>query len=203
MKAILVLNGAPPAFDRIRELAKDAPVFAADGGAAVCFQAGVRPEWVAGDFDSQELSLLPDSWELKRFPEQDRTDFQKVLGALPEDITELVILGGLGRRLDHMLTNLLIAMEIPAEMKLDFEGEGCLLTRVTSRVGFHAELPVGSSLSLLPLSKVEGVSTQGLKWNLDHCDMGPGLQLGQSNEVEGEVNIALQKGCLFVWVGTP
>jgi thiamine pyrophosphokinase len=200
MKAVLVLNGDPPTSSRLKQLAKKFPVYAADGGAAACLAAAIRPEAVVGDFDSLSLTSLPSDWFTHHYPEQDRTDFQKVLSYLPKEIDELLVLGGFGRRLDHFITNLLIAMDLPEKVKIRFEGDGQLIHRITPSNSFSQSLVLGSTLSLLPISKVSGVQTSGLKWNLSNADLGPGIQLGQSNQVEGPVEIKIQSGNLYLWV---
>ena len=201
MKAVLVLNGEPPSLTRLQQLGQQFPIYAADGGASVCMVAGVRPEWVAGDFDSQRLDTLPEDWQVYVVPEQDRTDFQKVLGKLPEEVDDLLILGALGRRTDHLLSNLLIAMTLPDAFKVTFEGEGQLLYRITPSCPLEENLRVGGILSLLPLSRIQRVNTSGLKWELSNAEMGPGIQLGQSNQVEkSTVRIEVGEGSLFVWV---
>lgn len=202
MKAVLVLNGEPPLPERLRALALDYPVYAADGGAAACLSAGVRPQWVAGDFDSFPVSALPGGWRGLQFPDQDRTDFQKLVASLPGDTDELLILGGLGKRADHFISNLLIAAELPSLWKVAFEASEQRMVRVTPECGFAESLSPGTTLSLLPLSLAGGVGTRGLKWNLQGADMGPGRQLGQSNLVAGPVDIQLSSGCLFVWIQT-
>jgi len=201
MKAVLVLNGDPPSLSRLKELGREYPVFAADGGATVCMAAGVKPQWVAGDLDSLQLKSLPEGWQILHFPEQDRTDFQKVLGHLPKKFDEYLILGGLGRRTDHFLSNLLIVMALADPIRVIFEGEGQEIHRVTPATPFEKELVIGGKLSLIPLNRSGGVKTCGLKWNLSDTDMGPGLQLGQSNLIEeSSVKIEVSQGCLFVWI---
>lgn len=201
MKAVLVLNGEPPSLSRLKEVGREYPVFAADGGAAVCMAAGVKPQWVAGDFDSQRLKSLPEDWQVHHFPEQDRTDFQKVLGHLPKEFDEYLILGGLGQRTDHFLSNLVIVMALADPIRVIFEGEGQEIHRVTPATPFEKELETGGRLSLIPLNRSGGVKTSGLKWNLNDADMGPGLQLGQSNQIEeSSVKIEVSQGALFVWV---
>lgn len=199
MKAVVILNGEPPRVDRLRELAAIYPVFAADGGTEVCVRAGVKPEWVAGDFDSFPLEKVPEDWERKVFPEQDRTDFQKVLASLPEEVESIRILGGLGRRIDHSLTNLLISSSLPDSLRVCFEQENDRIVRITAKCPLDIELPIGCTLSLLPLGVVTHVQTTGLKWNLEGQTMGPGLQLGQSNQVEGPVTVRVGQGSLFAW----
>lgn len=199
MNAVVVLNGEPPLEARLRELAASFTVFAADGGTEVCVRAGVKPQWVAGDFDSFPLENLPEDWERKVFPEQDRTDFQKVLACLPEEVESIRILGGMGRRIDHTLTNLLIASTLPESLEVCFEQEDERIVRVTADCPLDIELSVGCTLSLLPLREVTGVQTTGLKWNLDGQSMGPGQQLGQSNQVIDQVTVRVGQGSLFAW----
>lgn len=199
MNAVLVLNGDPPDPGRLRELAARWPVYAADGGALACSAAGVRPELVAGDFDSVDPDSLPETWTLRRTPDQALTDFEKLLRCLPGEVDDLTVLGGLGKRLDHLITNLLAAAALPAGVAVRFEDRGQELIRVTPKRPLEfaprAEIP----LSLLPIAAATGVTTTGLRWNLDDADMGPGVGLGQSNRVVGPVRVGIRGGTLFVW----
>jgi len=200
MIAVVVLNGEPPQPERLRKLASSFPVYAADGGAEICLQAGVKPQWVAGDLDSAQVSKLPADWEVRHFPEQTRTDFQKVVAELPDVVTDLVVLGGLGRRTDHLLTNLMIAAGFDEHLRISFEREDETLIRVTPQIPFEKTLGEGKTISLLPLSGAKDVQTEGLRWNLQGAEMKVGGQLGQSNEVMGPVSIRISEGCLFVWL---
>lgn len=199
MNAVVVLNGEPPCPERLRQLASTTPVYAADGGSLSCLDAGIQPVWVAGDLDSVTQAHLPADWELRHYPEQTRTDFQKVMGDLPPDVRRVCVLGGLGRRTDHLISNLMIAAACDPALDITFENEEERLTRVTPNTRFEQDLPEGETLSLLPLPEAKGVQTLGLRWNLEDTDMRAGGQLGQSNEVTGPVSIRLKVGCLYVW----
>jgi thiamine pyrophosphokinase len=202
MTAVLVLNGAAPSAARLRELADLYPVYAADGGGKICAEVSVKPQWVVGDFDSVSPRDLPDDWTCRPNPDQDSTDFEKLLNSLPEDVDDLLILAAFGDRLDHLLTNLLIVSALPPQLRVRLEGEGQSLFRVSSAHAFEQDLPPASTLSLLPFPSAQGVSTQGLRWNLDNATLAAGLQLGQSNQVVGHVHVRLREGCLFVWTRT-
>lgn len=200
MRAALVLNGEPPAPGWLRSVGEDFPVYAADGGAKGCLDAGVTPVKVVGDFDSVEPGTLPADWAVERRADQNSTDFEKVLHALPPEVDEVLVAGGFGRRLDHLLTNLLIAAALPARMGVRFEdGRQCLWRVTPERPWEGGELRVGSTLSILPLSGARGVCTEGLCWNLHEAEMGIGRQLGQSNRVEGPVSVRVEEGNLFLW----
>ncbi len=203
MTTVLVLNGEPPPASQLHQWSARGKVYAADGGALCCLEHGIRPETVIGDFDSLNLSLIPDEWTVIHRPDQNATDFQKALSILPDEPRELVVLGGLGVRLDHTLTNLLIAGPILPQTRLQFAGTEETLIRVTPDTPFEERLPVGETLSLLPLQSVTGVSTTGLKWNLSDQSMGPGGQLGQSNLIQGPVSVRVTSGWIWVWIRTP
>jgi thiamine pyrophosphokinase len=162
-------------------------------------KAGVQPVWVAGDLDSARLQELPEEWQIHRHPEQTRTDFQKVFADLPENVTDILVLGGLGKRTDHQLTNLMIASTFPPELNVVFEHGDELLFRLTPQIPFEADLEMESTLSLLPFPRADGVTTEGLRWNLDQAVMEIGGQLGQSNHVIGPVKVTITSGCLYLW----
>jgi thiamine pyrophosphokinase len=203
MTAVLVLNGTPPSTTRLRELATQYPVYAADGGGKICAAASVKPQWVVGDFDSVSPRELPEEWTCRRIPDQDSTDFEKLLFSLPPEIDDLLILAAFGDRLDHLLTNLLIVSALPPRMRVRLEGEGQSLVRVSCAHAFEQDLPPASTLSLLPFPSARGVSTRGLRWNLEEATLAADQQLGQSNQVVGPVHVRLREGCLFVWTRSP
>jgi thiamine pyrophosphokinase len=200
---VLVLNGLAPSVNRLRELAAHAPVLAADGGARVCVEAGVVPLAVVGDFDSLDPASLPADWPVRLAADQSLTDFEKVARAIPGGYTRIRILGGLGLRLDHLFSNLVIAAGMPADWDVVFESETESVARVTSAKPFAADEPLDGTLSLLPLGNVTGIRTQGLCWNLADHDLGPGLGVGQSNRVVGPVRVSVAWGVLYVWTPRP
>jgi thiamine pyrophosphokinase len=174
-------------------------VYAADGGAWICKEAGVTPEWVVGDFDSVDPSTLPQGWDVRTAPDQNQTDFEKLLASLPEDVNDLLVLGGLGKRVDHLLTNLLIAAAISPEKRIRFEDAEQVLWRVTGSCPWSDTPPVGEDLSLIPIPGAVGVTTKGLYWDLKGQELKVGGQLGQSNRVTGPVDIEIERGVVYVW----
>lgn len=202
MRAVLVLNGERPAPSLLRALAEEAPVFAADGGASACAEAGVKPAWVLGDFDSVDPAALPADWTCIREVNQMLTDFEKLIPRLPTEVQEITVLGGLGGRLDHLLSNLICAARLPEAWRVRFAGEGMQLIRVTPSTPLELDLPPGTRISLLALSPAEGVTATGLRWPLREACLGPGPGggLGQSNLSSGPVAVSVRQGGLWAWV---
>jgi len=202
MNVTVVLNGEPPSPERLRRAAEESAVYAADGGAKACRTASVRPAAVVGDFDSQDRAELPGEWDCVADTDQNFTDFEKVLRRLPEDMTSLTVLGGLGGRLDHVWNNLTLAAGLRETLRVCFAGERETLWRVTPGCPWSLDLASGALVSLLPLGAVSGVCSRGLRWELRGGALGAGKGLAQSNVAEGPVEIALRSGVLYLWSGS-
>lgn len=199
MKITVVLNGEPPCPEHLRQASEDSELYAADGGAAPCLAASVRPCAVVGDFDSQEITALPGDWNCIVDTDQNFTDFEKVLRRVPEEMSSLTVLGGLGGRLDHVWNNLMIAAALSPSLPVCFVGEREVLWRVTPLRPLSLQCVHGALISLLPLGPTAGVSTCGLRWELRAAALGGDQGLAQSNVAEGPVEISLRSGILYVW----
>lgn len=199
MKIAVVLNGAVPSAHLLRRVAEEAEVYAADGGAKACLAASVQPVMVVGDLDSQDKKALPGDWVCVKDEDQNFTDFEKVLRRVPEEMTSLVILGGLGGRLDHAWNNLVIAAGVSHILPVCFFGDHEMVWRVTPGCPLSLELERGALVSLLPMGDVSGVTTEGLRWELQDAHLGPGKGLAQSNQTEGPTRISVTSGSLYLW----
>jgi len=65
---------------------------------------------------------------------------------------------------------------------------------------FEKWYPAGTVLSLIPVGTVEGISTQGLKYELNQDTLTIGWRTGSSNEAlkDGIVRIQVEKGDLLL-----
>ncbi len=199
-EVVILLNGEAPDLAFLRARVQGRRLYVADGGAISCLAAGLSPEKLLGDFDSADPQSFPQDWDWQRIPDQNSSDFQKVLKALPDDVGALTILGGLGLRLDHTLSNLMIACSVDPALPLRFEDEKQCLIRVTPACPLDLDLPAEHTVSLLPLMEAEGVFSEGLVWELSGQRMAIGGQLGQSNRARGRVSLRVESGQLFVWM---
>ncbi|MCF7796705.1 MAG: thiamine diphosphokinase [Candidatus Marinimicrobia bacterium] len=198
MRILIILGGPPPQPARLQHHAQEADrIIAADGGAMACLNAGVTPHLVIGDLDSVTLETIPENWVVQKDSNQDTTDFQKVFGVLTTSkINRLMILGGLGGRVDHELTNLHIAAALDPSWEVEFEGINAHIFRVINRMTIA--LPVNSTLSLIPWPEALIEKTTGLQWDLTNTLLSPNSQLGQSNRVtHSPVTIRLNHGMLY------
>ncbi len=214
---VVVANGDPLDPRLVAQVPSGALVVAADGGARLARQAGLRVAHVVGDFDSLEAAdrreLELEGAELHPYPaDKDFTDLElaldlaHALAATVRAPRRLLVLGGAGGRLDHFMANVaLLASPVWLEAEPAVSVEAWLGTaRLTLAVGGTPALPVpgavGSLVSLLPQhGAATGVVTQGLRFPLRHETLRPGSSRGVSNVVaEAGSSVAVEQGVLLV-----
>ncbi len=215
-RSVLVVAAGDVDSGRLRAAAEEASlVVAADGGAATCIAAGVRPDHVIGDGDSLAPSVCAD---LERRgvsftdaePTKDESDTElALLTALDLGATEITLLGAFGRqRPEHALANtLLLADPRFDDVRIRLETAGSTLSRIGTADGPGRATVKGNAgdlVSLLPLAgAVDGVRTDGLRFPLVDEALRPGPARGLSNELIGnEAVISTARGPLLI-VHTP
>ncbi len=162
MKVLILLggSGAPEALLR-QELASSDLVICADSGAAHLNALGRLPDVLVGDMDSIDSSLLEamdcSGVELVRaLAAKDETDGWLALDqAIARGATEIVILGAMGGRADHLLGNLMLLVRAAKRGIRAFIRDGeCEIMAVTGPVEITGK--AGQIVSILPIG--EGVS---------------------------------------------
>lgn len=213
-RVLIMLNGQLPRRDLLDSVVQQADVLiGADAGAMRLHEAGLRVDYVVGDFDSVPpdfLRSLP-AESTVHDPGQDDTDLEKALRFAVSRWRhpQIAVLGTTGDRIDHVLGNVLGAVRYTDRAFIRFVEDYSVTYFGYRQVEFSA--PVGATVSLLPLGEVEGVRTQGLKWALADETLNLGTR-GVSNVVERSpvavqwragylvVVRLLQAGDLFEWV---
>lgn len=205
MNVLIFLGGEKPSKKLAQHLSQDSNLtIAADSGYFAAMDNDIIPDILTGDFDSIGVKNIEGPFQVFAAREQNATDFEKSLRHLPEEVSNVQILGGTGLRSDHFLTNLLIGAGLRKDLPVVFHDDTQSLYRVTKHCSFKKELAPGTTISLIPFSKCKRVSTEGLKWNLQDAEMGPSTQLGQSNRVNNpHVKISIKSGYLYVVVNHP
>lgn len=196
---------------RASESAERPWVIAADGGAARCLAAGVRPDIVVGDFDSLPVEALARLREMgvevrTASPDKDESDMELCLMvALEAAATRVTILGALGLvRPEHSFANLLLLADSRFDdLDVAIVGHGSRTWRIgTSDRPGEARITgaPGDHVSLLPLdARVEGVRTNGLRFPLHEESLPMGPSRGLSNELLGNgAHVSTRRGRLLV-----
>lgn len=202
MKAIIICDGEPPSKTRIEAEYKQASLLiAADGGAHAAAKLGFRPDVIVGDLDSytptgnESALVIPD-------PDQETNDLEKALNyAKKESVSSVIVFGATGKRIDHTLKNLSVLLQFHNQ----FESI-CFVDRYSTirliQSPFKENFPLRTSVSLFPLSgRVDGITTNGLKYSLTNGTLQNGVQDGSSNEtIKKTVEIHYKKGDLLLIV---
>lgn len=200
--AIILANGHPPAKGLLSRHLAEADVFVcADGGANAALKLGVTPDLVIGDLDS----ILPvtakkfSTVTARRIADQNSTDLEKALAwVLRKGYREVRIFGATGGRLDHTVGNFSALIKFSRKLEVtlyDTDGE---LSAIGSERVF--DVPVGTTISLLPLTLCEGIMTKGLKWELRYESLALGQREGTSNVVVAQpVTVKVRRGELLFY----
>jgi thiamine pyrophosphokinase len=179
----------------------------ADRGAWFLVSHGIRPDVSMGDFDSVGASELADiranSDQFIQYDpvDKDWTDTELAMNwALEQRPDEIVLLGALGTRFDHSLSNVhllrkALAAGVPCNI-LDEHNE----IRLVSRRSEIRPRPLFPQISLLPLTEtVTGITLHGFRYPLTDATITIGQSVGISNVLDAETgSIEVGQGLLLV-----
>jgi thiamine pyrophosphokinase len=201
---VVVAGGEAPPADAARAVPAGALVIAADGGLEHARALGLDVELAVGDFDSASPAELAAAEEagvrVARHPtDKDATDLELALdAALAAEPTRVLVLAGIGERLDHLVSALQVlgsprysAVEIDARV-------GAAHVHVI-RDERTLEGERGELVSLFALhGPAEGVSTDGLEYPLSDDRLEPGSSRGVSNRFVAEAaRVRVERGVLL------
>lgn len=181
-------------------------IIAADSGYNNASRLGVRPWLLLGDLDSIDRgALAPD--ELEHIEKiivpaiKDDTDTQLAVDtALERGADEIIIIGGLGGRLDHTLSTVFLLEYIKDKGARGVITDGRNRVRIMES-GEELTIKRGYKyLSLVGLTDTcEGVSISGVFYPLKDAVLERKYAFAVSNEITADAaEISLSKGILLV-----
>ena len=161
-------------------------ILAADAGWKTARALGFAPTLALGDFDTAPAPKGPDVLRLPA--EKDDTDtFFAARKALEMGCSEVLILGGIGGRLDHTLANLqtlvFLAKNGVCATLADTDNEVTALLPGTHRI----QARPGWYFSIFSAGEqAPGVTLEGLKYPLHDYTLTHAFPIGVSNEFAAE-----------------
>ena len=204
---LVVTGGDPIPAGALQGLQPGSCVIGVDSGVAHALALGLHVDLAVGDFDSLDLGVLAEAERsgttVERHPAaKDATDLELGLeAAVRHGARRVVVLGGHGGRLDHLLANALL-LAAPRFAGVVVEARMGDARVSLARPGAPATVAgaVGATVSLLPVGGIaSGVSTTGLAYPLDAEDLEPGTTRGVSNVVtDPGATVSLTGGTLLV-----
>jgi len=201
---VIVAGGEAPPPDAALEVPPGASVVAADGGVDHARALGLEVTLAIGDFDSVSPggvdAAAAEGARVERHPAaKDSTDLELALdAALDLEPARILVLAGVGERLDHLAAALLLLGSAHyVGVELDARIGNARLHVVRDRRTLHGE--PGELVSLLALhGPADGVRTEGLLYPLAGETLEAGSSRGVSNLfAAAAATISLERGTLL------
>ncbi len=206
MKVVIVANGEIKNINFLKYVIKSSDyIICADGAAKYLMDLNVCPDLLVGDLDSIDKKTLGwakrNSISIQRFPiKKDMTDTELAVEfALKQNPDKIIIMGAIGSRLDHSLSNIMLLYKIH---KLGIDAavmdEINYITIVSDALKMKCRM--GEIVSIIPIGgDAKGVTLKGLEYSLTDHDIKMGSSLGISNKsVSKEIIISVKDGILLV-----
>ena len=202
--ALIIANGAACSYELLGQLLEWSPiVIVLDNAIDRVLQLDIKIDVLLGDFDDD---FNPELYKEKQFPleiihtpNQDKTDLEKAFDYLVEKGHKAVnVVWATGKRADHTITNITNIVSYRDKLKiviLDDHSKVFLLPTKFEK-WYTAKTPI----SLIPIGKVTGITTENLFYPLKNEELTIGYRTGSSNHVieDGIVKIEHQEGDLLL-----
>ena len=207
-RTILVLTGGDPA-NPSWPLPEADLVIAADSGLEQAALLGLSVDLLVGDLDSVSETALAAANEagirIERHPaDKDATDLELALAAAQrEGASRVVVVGGAGGRIDHLLANaLLMASPAWADLDIDWLVGDAKIVAVREEASFSGQ--PGDLLTLLAIGgPASGISTEGLEFPLVDEVLLASSTRGVSNVLAEEQAVVRLNGGVLLAIHQP
>ena len=202
--ALIIANGESCSFELMGELLEWSPlVVVLDSAIHRVLELNIKVDVLLGDFDrdfdAENIREQQYPIEIIHTPDQDKTDLEKAFDYLiGRGFPAVNVVWATGKRADHTITNITNIVRFREQLKiviLDDYSKVFLLPKT-----YEKWYPKGTPISLIPIGKVEEITTENLKYSLDNESLTMGYRTGSSNEVaeDGMIKITHGEGDLLL-----
>ncbi len=202
MRALIIANGTHPSLRLVRKILNEVDIIiCADGGANYARKQKITPDIIIGDFDSiteETRNYFADIKQL-HIKDQYSTDLEKAIAyCIKKKYYEVIITGAFGSRVDHTTGSLGCFKKFHDKIHIVFIDNDATVSRIDKSIQFHST--AGEKISLIPLDRCTGVTTQNLRYPLKNDVLEIGVREGISNEAtDSTVSIKVKKGTLLLY----
>jgi len=199
-RVVLFLNGEIP--NQFPDLSLYDKIYCTDGSFNYLKKNNITPDVITGDFDSIEQSDLPKDIQLIHTPDQEFTDFEKVLQIITENNSKSVdVFGASGKEQDHFLGNLNVAYKYKEQIEIIFFDNYSKYFFTDKDTKLSNVL--GQTISLFPFPSCKGITTKGLEFPLFQEDLNLLDRIGTRNKaIENTIEIDYKVGELILFILT-
>lgn len=183
-------------------------IIAVDNGLKILSEIKVNPQHIVGDFDTVKREILEKykentSIKIHKFnPIKDNTDTDIAIRLAVElKSDEIIILGAIGTRIDHLLGNIhVLKYALDSNIKCKIIDENNEIQLIDKTTILKKKDMTKKYISLIPLTeKVENINLKGFKYELKNGTLTIGSSLGISNEIsKQEAIIEFDNGILIM-----
>jgi thiamine pyrophosphokinase len=202
--ALIIANGASCSFELLGQLLEWAPIVVVlDNAIERVLQLDIKIDVLLGDFDDD---FDPEIYKEKQYPleivtipDQNKTDLEKAFDYLIEKGHKAVnVVWATGKRADHTITNITNIVSYRNKLKIVILDDHSKIFLLPNK--FKKWYPANTPISLIPIGKVSGISTQNLFYSLQNEELTIGYRTGSSNHAtqDGIVSITHTEGDLLL-----
>lgn len=196
--AIILTGGDPVAPTLRHRLPRPDLVVAADSGYHLAQLLSMRVDLLIGDLDSIDPDVdLSDTEVLRHPPDKEKSDLELAIDAASaRGATNLVVVGGGGGRLDHLLANAAVIAAYSEAPVQWFTGAEIVYVVSGTQV---IRGSIGDLVTLLAAGgDARGVTTRNLRYPLDRETLPFGSARGLSNVMlTTEAEVTVESGVLI------
>lgn len=167
-------------------------IIAVDKGLETLYKLNIIPNHIVGDLDSVDANIVEyyqkNSHTIlhQYMPEKDNTDTDIALNlAITLHASSIIIIGALGKRMDHALGNIhILTNALEAHIPCQILDNHNRIYLINASITLEKSKTYGKYISLIPLtSTVRGLTLTGFKYPLTDYTLTIGKSLGVSNEI--------------------
>jgi thiamine pyrophosphokinase len=202
--ALIIANGEACSEELLGQLLEWSPfVVVLDHAIYRVLELGIKVDVWLGDFDHDHdfdaVLAAQAPLEIVRTPDQENTDLDKAIEFLiGRGFPAANIVWATGRRADHTISNVTNLVRYKNQIKLVMFDDYSKIFPLSKT--FEKWYSAGTPISLIAIGTVEGITTTGLKYNLNDQKLVMGYKAGNSNEAlsDGLVRISARSGDLLI-----
>jgi thiamine pyrophosphokinase len=202
--ALIIANGEACSAELSGQLLEWNPlIIVLDGAVKRVLEMGIKFDVLLGDFDRlenlEEIKASQHPLEVVHAPDQNYTDLEKAIQYLIEKKQHAAnIIWATGKRADHTVNNMMSLLKYKDAIRLVMLDDYSRIFPLARH--FRKKYAPGTPVSLIPFGLVKGITTQGLKYNLENESLESSSRTGPCNEaIPGEwVDVRFEDGHLLL-----
>ena len=199
MKCVIISGAPETELEYMKKHLDNSYIICADSGYKKCISLDAVPDLIIGDFDSSSKPDIDCDITALNVRKDDTDTFSCVKKAIEKGFDEIIILGGIGSRIDHTYSNILsVNYCYDHNVKCKLVNRNNLISVISGENIIKSEGFRYFSIFAL-FGKCNGLTIEGAEYNLSDAAVLPSEQYTQSNEFKSSaVKINVKEGKILL-----